>query len=232
MQASAEQGCPASPRTAPFKLSHLQTAISGSPQAIIVALGSSSSEGVAASDPAHAYPAELQTMLNAGLPRSHIAVLNRGVGGQDAPEEFARLDADVLAVRPQLVIWQVGANGAMRNADPSEFKRLVTEGVRRMQARGIDVILMDNQRAPRIQASAEHGVMEAALAEVAQETGVSLFSRAALMDQWNKEGAPYLQFVASDGLHHNDRGYFCVARSLADNILTGLRQNRPVTASR
>ena len=54
-------------------------------------------------------------------PSAHIAVLNRGIGGQDAAEELARLDVDVLALRPQLVIWQVGANGALRNVDPSVF---------------------------------------------------------------------------------------------------------------
>ena len=102
-----------------------------------------------ASDPAHSYPAVLQQALSAGLPEAHIAVINRGIGGQDAAEELARLDADVLAVRPQLVIWQVGANGALRNVDPAVFRAMVTTGVRRLQAAGADVILMDNQQSPR-----------------------------------------------------------------------------------
>lgn len=231
-QAHAEPPCPASPRMATLKLPHLQAALAAGPQAVIVALGSSSTEGVAASDQAHDYPAELQALLGNGLPHAHVAVLNRGVGGQDAPEELARLDPDVLAIRPHLVIWQVGANGAMRHADPAEFKRLVTEGVRRMQAAGADVVLMDNQRSPRVLASSEHAAMEAALAEVAQEMGVGLFSRGALMDAWSKEGALPVQFIASDGLHHNDRGYFCVAKVLAESIVTGVHQSRPVTASR
>ena len=71
-----------------------------------------------ASDSAHTYPAILQTALNKALPGAHFAVINRGIGGQDAPEELARLDSDAIAVHPQLVIWQVGANGAMRHADP------------------------------------------------------------------------------------------------------------------
>ena len=87
-------------------------------EAVIVALGSSSTQGAMASDLAHSYPAVLQQALSAGLPEAHVAVINRGIGGQDAAEELARLDADVLAMRPQLVIWQVGANGALRNADP------------------------------------------------------------------------------------------------------------------
>ncbi len=54
-------------------------------------------------------------------------MINRGIGGQDAAEELARLDADVLAIRPQAVIWQVGANGALRNVDPALFHELVSQ---------------------------------------------------------------------------------------------------------
>ena len=148
-------------------LPHLRAALTSNAEALIVALGSSSTEGVAASDLAHSYPAVLQSALAAALPHGHVAVLNRGVGGQDAPEELARLDRDVIAVQPQAVIWQVGANGAMRHADPAEFTRLVTDGVRRMQSAGIDVILMDNQRAPKVDASPDHVALEDALAQVA-----------------------------------------------------------------
>ncbi|MEA2742923.1 MAG: acyl-CoA thioesterase, partial [Acetobacteraceae bacterium] len=61
-----------------------------------------------ASDSAHTYPAVLQSSLNKALPGAHFAVINRGMGGQDAPEELTRLDTDVIALHPQLVIWQVG----------------------------------------------------------------------------------------------------------------------------
>src|SRR5271167_2543280 len=134
--------CPTDPAMDPLHLPHLRAAIEGRTEGLIVALGSSSTEGVMASDRAHSYPAVLQSTLNKALPGAHFAVLNRGIGGQDAPEELARLDTDVIAVRPQLVIWQVGANGAMRHADPAVFHRTVEEGVNRLIAAGIDVILM------------------------------------------------------------------------------------------
>ena len=108
-------------------------------------------------------PAVLQAALNKALPAAHFAVINRGIGGQDAPEELARLDTDAIAVHPQLVIWQVGANGAMRNADPSEFHRMVAEGVNRLLKAGIDVILMDNQRSPKVLAAVEHIILEDSL---------------------------------------------------------------------
>ncbi|HEY8288884.1 MAG TPA: GDSL-type esterase/lipase family protein, partial [Acetobacteraceae bacterium] len=141
---------------------------------MIVALGSSSTLGVRASDSAHSYPAVLQTALMNALQTAHVAVLNRGIGGQDALEELKRLQTDAIAVRPQLVIWQVGANGAMRNADPASFRGRVVQGVERLREAGIDVILMDNQRAPRIDASPDHVALEAQIADVAQDSAVNL----------------------------------------------------------
>ena len=143
-----------------------------------------------------------------------------------------RLETDVLAVRPQLVIWQVGANGAMRHADPAEFHRMVEDGVDRLVKAGIDVILMDNQRTPRVLAAAEHGVLEDSLRDVARETGVNLFSRSHLMDAWSDAGAKPALFTASDGLHQNDLGYLCVSQTLARQIVAAISGPLAISASR
>lgn len=230
--ARADSPCPTEPPAPVLHLAHLRAALEHGTEAVVVALGSSSTQGAMASDPAHSYPAALQAALEHALPRMHIAVLNRGIGGQDAPEELARLQADAIAARPQLVIWQIGGNGEMHNADPAEFRRMVTQGVARLQEVGIDVILMDNQRSPRIDAAAEHGVLDKVLAQVAEATGTGLFSRASLMAAWAQEGALPLTFISADGLHHNDRGYVCVADALADAILHGLHETRALSASR
>ena len=177
-----------------------------------------------ATDIAHSYPALLQRALNDGLPKADFAIVNRGIGGQDAPEELARLDADVLALRPQLVIWQVGANGAVRDEAPNLFRHLVEEGVGKLKAAGADVILMDNQRSPRILASPEHAVMDQAMRDIAGATGVNLFSRGTLMDHWATAGAPYDDFIAVDGFHMNNRGYACLAQAMAESITAALKQ--------
>ena len=220
--ASAETvQCP-SAKLPPLQLPHAKRAVSQNQELTIVALGSSSTQGARASDLAHTYPAILQSELERALPRAHVAVLNRGVGGQDAGEELPRLERDVIAAAPTMVIWQVGANGAMRGADPEQFKRLVASGVRRLEAAGIDVVLMDNQRAPAVLASARHAQMDLALANVAAHHNAALFSRGHLMDVWQDEGFPYAQFLAEDGIHHNDRGYACMARALAAAIVEGV----------
>jgi acyl-CoA thioesterase-1 len=219
--------CP-SAKLGPVSLPHVKQAISRNQEVTVVAFGSSSTAGFHASDIAHTYPAVLQAELQKALPSSHIAVLNRGIGGQDATEMLPRLERDTLALSPSLVIWQVGANGAMRGMDPHVFQRLVSSGVKRLEAAGVDVILMDNQRAPAILASAQHAKIDQAIADIAVHHHAGLFQRSRLMDLWQQDGYPYASFISDDGVHHNDRGYACVARALASVILDGLGQE-PVT---
>lgn len=188
----------------------------------IVALGSSSTAGAGASEPAHAYPAVLEARLRAVLgPR--VTVLNRGAGGEDADAMIGRIGRDAVGERPDLVIWQLGANAAMRRMDPDAFARFVRQGVALLRQAGIAVVLMDNQRAPRIAANPGNRRFDAILAGIAATTpGVTLFSRGALMDGWAAAGVPPEALLAADGLHHNDRGYACIAEALADALLAGM----------
>ena len=207
-----------------LSLPHLKQAIVGNKEVTIVALGSSSTQGVHASDIAHSYPAVLQAELAKALPSSQVVVLNRGIGGQDVFEELPRLDKDALGLEPSLVIWQVGANGAMQHVDTTVFAAEVTGGIRKLTAAGIDVVMMDNQRSPMVMAAPEHTQIEHALGDVAKAEGVGLFSRSRLMDAWRENGHPYTDFLSNDGVHHNDHGYACIARALAQAIVAGLSE--------
>ncbi len=183
------------------------------------------------SSAAHTYPAQLQADLSAELPQAHVAVINRGIGGQDAVEEVARLQADVLAIRPQLVIWQVGANGAIQGVDPTVFRARVIAGVHRLQLAGLDVILMDNQRSPDLLKTADSDKLDDVLAGVAHDLDVGLFPRAHLFDVWRDEGMPYARFISPDGMHQNDLGYACVSRALAHVIAESLTRKHHLAAA-
>lgn len=220
-RAAENQPCPGA-RASALVLPHLRDAIANNREVTIVALGSSSTQGWHASDIAHSYPSLLQSNLSASLPSAHVAVLNRGVGGQDVGEMLPRIESDVLAVHPTVVIWQVGANGAMKRIAPELFKRLLAVGVKRMRDAKVDVVLMDNQRAPAILASPEHVQIDQVMADVATAAGAGLFRRGDLMEQWRDAGYPYDRFVSDDGVHHNDYGYRCVAQALASSIMAGL----------
>jgi hypothetical protein len=51
---------------------------------VVVAIGSSSTKGIGATDSAHAYPALLADELHRGFPQVALTVLNKGIGGERA----------------------------------------------------------------------------------------------------------------------------------------------------
>ena len=76
-------------------------------QAKIVAIGSSTTAG---EGNIKAYPGRLLSFLQNEYPNAGIIMVNQGIGGQEAPVELQRFDTDVIAEKPDLVIWQVGTN--------------------------------------------------------------------------------------------------------------------------
>lgn len=171
MPCAAVAGAPVCP-TAPVQhlvLPHLKAALKAGEPVVIAALGSSSTWGAMARDIADSYPAELQDDLAVLLPDAEISVINRGIGGEDAGREDARMAIDVLALRPTVVIWQVGANAAARAESIGHFSRLVRQGLRQLKTAQADVILMDNQRSPRLLASPDNPRINAALETLAAQ---------------------------------------------------------------
>lgn len=199
--------------------------IAGQPVTII-AFGSSSTDGYGASSPDFKYPNRLAAQLRRHYPTADITVVNRGKGGEDAPEMMKRLQDEVLDLHPDLVIWQVGTNAVLRNLDPAETAKLVEEGITRMQAAGADVVLIDPQYSPAVNKHAESaGRMMNLLNKVAELRKVGVFPRFAVMKDWHeKQAIPIENFVIADGLHMSDWGYACFAQLLGDDIIKSVGQ--------
>jgi acyl-CoA thioesterase I len=196
----------------------------------IVAFGSSSTEGYGASRPDRSYPSRLAALLKAQFPRIAIRVLNRGVGGEMAPQMMARLDRDVLAERPDLVIWQLGTNSVLHDLDPAGEANWAKQGIARIRATGADVMLMDLQYAPAVLLHARYREMLLVIAAVARSEHVPLVRRFAMMRHWSEDGAMTLPaMLAPDRLHMSDLSYDCLARQVARAILAA--RNEPVTVA-
>ena len=197
-------------------LNRTASRIQASKPLTIVAIGSSSTLGVGASAPAMSYPSRLEHDLKAWFPDIEIKVLNHGIGGQDVPEELIRLDRDVTAEHPDLVIWQVGTNAVLRRDDLSADKQLIGRGVALLKQQGIDVVLMDLQYAPRVVARPASAEMERLIAEIAHDAHVGLFRRFEIMEEWDHthQLAP-AEMIGADGLHMTDVSYGCLAYQLA-----------------
>ena len=188
----------------------------------IVAIGSSSTSGAGASSPAATYPSQLEAELKKQLPGLPVTVLNKGIGGEEAPQMVARFEADVIDETPDLVLWQVGSNSVLRDhTTPGE---VIRQGVERLKASGTEVILINPQFAPKILAKADIGHAVDVITATARDEEVGLFDRFSVMRHWREgERIAFEQFLSSDLLHMNDWSYACTARLLAAAILDGVK---------
>jgi len=199
--------------------------VSGDP-VVIVAFGSSSTQGYGTSSPEFTYPNRLAAQLHRHYPGADITVINAGKGGEDAPEMMKRLQDEVIDRKPDLVIWQVGTNAVLRNLDPGDTAKMVEDGVARIQAAGGDLVLVDPQYSPRVNERAESASrMIKLLGRVADLRHVGIFPRFEVMREWHENQAlPIDSFVIADGLHMNDWGYACFAQLLGDDIIKSVGQ--------
>ena len=171
----------------PFEhgLIHFAQSLRG--RAKIVAIGSSSTVGRGGIKP---YPERLLSLLQAQYPNAKITMVNQGIGGQEAPIEFQRFDTDVIAEKPDLVIWQVGTNAVWQSPDqnpPSfdETTNAIREGLVKLRNQTqAEVILMDLQYVPAVLTPAKEDkaiAMVEAISKLARDADVNVFRRFAFM---------------------------------------------------
>lgn len=100
----------------------------------IVAFGDSYTSGTGASED-EAYPAHLERAL--GVP-----VVNAGVHGETAEEALSRLERDVLAHEPRLVVVEFGVNEAFRGYPVERAIQGLDALLEPLHERGIEVVLV------------------------------------------------------------------------------------------
>src|SRR5262245_32075949 len=207
-------------------LPHVASKLVAGQPVTIIAFGSSSTQGYGSTSPEFTYPSRLAAQLKRQYPTADITVLNRRQGREDAAEMMRRLQTEVIDMKPDLVIWQVGTNAVLRNLDQTEIAKLVEDGIGRIQAVGADVVLVDPQYSPRVNEKAEGaGKMVKLLGRIAELRKVGIFPRFEVMRDWHeKQSIPVEEFVIADGLHMSDWGYACFAQLLGDDIIKSVGQ--------
>lgn len=186
----------------------------------ILAIGSSSTEGVGSSGPTRTYPARLEHELEKRFPYEDVVVRNAGVGGETIGRTYERLLLELERFRPDLVVWQVGTNDAL-TADLREetFKATLRAGLQAIQSTGADIVVLDQQYFKTVRDPARYERFVAAVEDIAADEKLCLFPRYRLMKAWAVESSGHLEsMLASDGFHMNDNGYACVADLLARQI--------------
>jgi hypothetical protein len=163
---------PVQPAPLDFDLPKLAERLKGAGAVKIVALGSSTTAG---RGDVVAYPYRLEA--------------------QEAPVEFDRLETDVIAENPCLVIWQFGTNSIWQgSADHppslSDTIAAVKKGIMRLRQIGsIDIVLMDLQYSPAMLTPAkiaDTNAMVSAISQLACDLSVNLFRRFEMMKAWHE----------------------------------------------
>jgi acyl-CoA thioesterase I len=195
--------------------------------ALVVALGSSSTAGVGASTPAAAYPSRLMEELGRRFPTQPFMVLNRGISGARAVDMLANFDESVAAEHPDLVLWQLGTNAVLQGYEHARSDTVVREGIKKIKAIGADVVLIDPQYAPKVIEHPQIEDMIHLISSAAAQEQVDVFHRFALMRYWHEgKGLPFQTFLSPDGLHMNNWGHGCFAKTLADAVADAAAPDR------
>jgi lysophospholipase L1-like esterase len=193
----------------------------------VLAMGSSSIEGVGASRRELAFVPLLEAGLERRLPGVEVTVVNRGIGGETAKETADRLARETAAVRPELVIWQLGTNDVLRDRPGDDVFADFRRGEAILDAAGVDVLLVDPQRLPEATPNPAFRGRNPALGEMARligleggRKGYAVLTRFTAMQDW---GGLDRGGVGPDDLHLNDQGYACWAEIAAEGLAAALR---------
>ncbi|GEO14255.1 SGNH/GDSL hydrolase family protein [Microvirga aerophila] len=217
---AADAACRASEPavSAPARLERLASRLKRREPVRILAIGSSSTQGIGASSPAFSYPVQLQADLTR-MWREAVIIENAGKGGETIAETVERLKTSLGTDRLDLVIWQVGTNDAVKGIDEGRFAALLREGIDAAQALGVDVLLLDQQYYPAIKDPDRYERFVGLVGATGASEQVPVFSRYKVMKAWGQLSADVLNaMLSSDRFHMGDRGYDCMAELIADSL--------------
>jgi lysophospholipase L1-like esterase len=189
----------------------------------VLAIGSSSTVGIGASSPSATYIARLETTLEGALRGMDFEVVGRGISGEDAQGAADRMKKEIEEAKPDLVVWQVGTNDALRHVGLDRFKGCLRTTLAWLGEQKIDVVLIDPQYGEALAEDRHYEKVVAAVAEVARESRVLLVDRFEAMRELHRQRGDKF-YLTADNLHLNDTGHRCMAEQLARSIVGGLLQ--------
>jgi hypothetical protein len=134
----------------------------------------------------------------------------------------AKLPRVIAESKPALVIWQTGTADAIRGVDPEDFRVWLDDGVGKMRAAAADVVFVNMQYSPRIEAMLAVTAYADAMRVVALKREVALFDRFTIMKRWYESGVFDL-YGATRSTNVAERVHGCLGRLLADMVIDGAK---------
>ncbi len=156
--------------------------------------------------------------------------VGRGIGGQTTPQMLVRFHADVVALKPAVVVILAGTNDIAGNTGPST-NEMIQQNLQAMteiaQANGINVVLsailpvFDYPWRPGLQPAPRIVAINRWMQSYAARVGaVYLDYHSAMKDERDGLRAN----LGGDGVHPNEAGYRIMAGLVEPAIATALRR--------
>lgn len=153
-------------------------------------------------------------------PRAQLEMINAGISGNTSAHGLERMDADVLAHRPNLIVAMFGMNDTA-HLTTADLRNNLRQIVQKAQAAGSEVILMtpnaiadnDPVRPPeKLRAFAE------IVREVAHEHQLPLADTYQVYENIRLNNSNEWRRIMSDAIHPNMRGHRLFAAIVGETI--------------
>jgi lysophospholipase L1-like esterase len=208
-----------------FPLPHVAVGIAAKKLTILV-LGAGSSLLPGATGAHEAYPARLQRALAEQLPGVEVKVATDVKPKRTAAEMVKALPAALVAVKPNLVVWQTGTADAIQAIDPDQFSQALDRGINISRAASADVVFINPQYSPRTESMIALGTYAENMRWVAVQQEVPLFDRFSVMKLWADLGT-FDFYSATKKLDMAERVHDCIGRLLADLVIEAAKPSEP-----
>jgi hypothetical protein len=184
----------------------------------ITVVGSGSSALAGPDGARFAYPTQLEQALRERLPGVEVRVTAHVPSRQTTADMALAMPKFLAEDHPALVVWQAGTVDALRGIEPEEFRNSLDQGLDAIAAAGADAIMMNMQYSPRTESMLSVAPFADVMRWVAEQRGVLLFDRLAIMHYWSDEGTFDL-YAATTGYAMARRVHECIGRALASQIV-------------
>jgi lysophospholipase L1-like esterase len=192
------------------------------PAQTIIAVGDSITKGDWDTAVGGGWVTRLHGKLRRTYPGTAFAVRNAGVDGDTTAGVLARLERDVLAPRPSLVIVSIGTNDFTARVPPRTFAAQLHLLVGRLRGAPSAPVVVLASMLPfagltRAQLAAERAYNDI-IRRTAAATHVGYLD---LFDMWLALGESYLHLLRHDSKHPNPLGYEWLASTTATFLEAG-----------
>lgn len=173
------------------------------------------------------YYAIVKKSVEAAYKPVKVEIVHRGFSGELAENAAGRIKTEVALTGADLVLWQLGTADALARVPPEDFAEDVTNQIRWLKARKVDVILVGVRYSPHMVRDSSYMALRETVAKVAAAEKVirlGRFEAERALAQAKRDKVE--GFSLTDG---TEASYVCTAEYLARTITAGIfvRKNPP-----